>query len=216
MAAGVLPRRGRGHDGFIRFQRGRVGSLAPRAASATAVGPPLVDRTPQGPTATPVLHPSNVRRHPEAVRKASRLASGPPACDSTSGPARASSIRAARPDLRVLFMSGYPRDSIGNAGSMDDRTAFIRKPFAGDALVRKVREVLDAPTDSSSATPGQGAGGRILSPKRRHRSNPWPRPPRHASRQRTPRRARGCDPERDARSNASRYSSRNRVAMTSS
>jgi DNA-binding NtrC family response regulator len=63
-----------------------------------------------------------------------------------SGPALAESVRSARPDMRVLFMSGYPRDAIGRGGSIDEDVAFITKPFAGDALVRAVRAVLDGPS----------------------------------------------------------------------
>ncbi|HWH04938.1 MAG TPA: ATP-binding protein, partial [Gaiellaceae bacterium] len=59
-----------------------------------------------------------------------------------SGPALASAATAERPGLRVLFMSGYtnqPEQLFGESGS-----AFIGKPFSPQALVAKVREVLDA------------------------------------------------------------------------
>ena len=50
--------------------------------------------------------------------------------------------RRARPDLEVLFMSGYTEDSDG-FDSLDDPTvALIPKPFSTDQLLRKLREVL--------------------------------------------------------------------------
>jgi CheY-like chemotaxis protein len=50
-----------------------------------------------------------------------------------------------RPKMKVLFMSGYARGSIVEHGLLDSTVAFIQKPLTPDALVRKVRQVLDAP-----------------------------------------------------------------------
>jgi len=60
-----------------------------------------------------------------------------------SGPAAAERLRALRPEIRVLFMSGYTDAAIGRQGVLDRETHFIQKPFSADALLRKVREVLD-------------------------------------------------------------------------
>jgi CheY-like chemotaxis protein len=48
-----------------------------------------------------------------------------------------------RPDTKVLFMSGYTDDAIVHHGVLDQGTPFIAKPFNVDALMRKVRELLD-------------------------------------------------------------------------
>ncbi len=50
-----------------------------------------------------------------------------------------------RPDMRVLYMSGYTDDATLPHGVIEADTAFLQKPFAAGTLARKVREVLDAP-----------------------------------------------------------------------
>jgi DNA-binding response OmpR family regulator len=44
-------------------------------------------------------------------------------------------LRGQRPDLKTLFMSGYTADTVN--------VPFLGKPFSAEALVAKVREVLD-------------------------------------------------------------------------
>jgi len=56
----------------------------------------------------------------------------------------ADALRAARPGLRVLFMSGYPDSAIVNHGMLEAGVAYLAKPFTTDAVARKVREVLNA------------------------------------------------------------------------
>jgi two-component system, cell cycle sensor histidine kinase and response regulator CckA len=47
-----------------------------------------------------------------------------------------------RPDLKVLFMSGYVDSAIVRHGVLEPGTHFLRKPFTPDGLSRKLREVL--------------------------------------------------------------------------
>lgn len=49
-----------------------------------------------------------------------------------------------RPDMKVLFMSGYASHVIGQHGVLDEGTPFIQKPFSLQALSQKIRQVLDS------------------------------------------------------------------------
>src|SRR2546425_6974403 len=48
-----------------------------------------------------------------------------------------------RPEMRVLYMSGYSDEAVERHGVLDPGTAVIQKPFTPAGLARKVREVLD-------------------------------------------------------------------------
>jgi len=61
-----------------------------------------------------------------------------------SGRKLAEQLAPERPAMKVLFASGYTDDAIVRHGVLEAGVAFIQKPFKPDALVRKVREVLDA------------------------------------------------------------------------
>ncbi len=60
----------------------------------------------------------------------------------TSGRELASRIAPLRPDIRVLFMSGYTENVITTGGMLEKGLAFLQKPFSPGVLVEKVREVL--------------------------------------------------------------------------
>lgn len=50
---------------------------------------------------------------------------------------------AARPEMKVLYVSGHTDDEILHAGVLHGSAAFLRKPFTPLGLARKVRETLD-------------------------------------------------------------------------
>jgi PAS domain S-box-containing protein len=61
------------------------------------------------------------------------------------GRAVVENLKLQRPDVRVLFMSGYTDDVIVHHGVYQGDVEFIAKPFSPDHLARKVRKVLEAP-----------------------------------------------------------------------
>jgi len=63
-----------------------------------------------------------------------------------SGPEVAERLKPLRPNMKVLFMSGFTDKAIVHNGELDPGMAFLQKPFTPQTLTRKVREVLDAPT----------------------------------------------------------------------
>jgi DNA-binding NtrC family response regulator len=60
-----------------------------------------------------------------------------------SGPEVAEKLTSVRPEIKVLYMSGYPDHPVFAQGGIKRDTAFLQKPFTPNVLVQKVREVLD-------------------------------------------------------------------------
>jgi two-component system, cell cycle sensor histidine kinase and response regulator CckA len=60
------------------------------------------------------------------------------------GRALAETVRSRRPEVAVLYMSGYTDDDVIRSGVEAARDWFIQKPFTPLSLARRVREVLDA------------------------------------------------------------------------
>jgi CheY-like chemotaxis protein len=72
------------------------------------------------------------------------------------GVALATALRERRPELRVLYMSGYSEEEIvrrGEAGEEEGGLPLLQKPFTGEHLARVVRQVLDARRASAPAAP---------------------------------------------------------------
>jgi PAS domain S-box-containing protein len=67
------------------------------------------------------------------------------------GPALAKQLLKERPDIKVLYMSGYATNFIMHDGVVDPGTNFLEKPFHPRTLLNKVREVLDNSPRRASA-----------------------------------------------------------------
>ena len=61
-----------------------------------------------------------------------------------AGPKLAELLADERPDMKVLFVSGYAENTVLQHGKVDLTTGFLQKPFSLKMLARKVREVLEA------------------------------------------------------------------------
>jgi DNA-binding NtrC family response regulator len=59
-----------------------------------------------------------------------------------SGPKLAEELTALCPNLRVLFMSGYPRAAMLQGGALRPGVLYAEKPFTPASLTEKVREAL--------------------------------------------------------------------------
>jgi CheY-like chemotaxis protein len=75
----------------------------------------------------------------------------------SSGQTLYARLHARRPELRVLFMSGHPVDTIAQQGGLDDGAGFLAKPFSRADLLRRVRLALEG----TPPEPGPGRGGRV-------------------------------------------------------
>ena len=53
-------------------------------------------------------------------------------------------LRVTRPELKVVYMSGYTDSAIVDHGILEPGVTFVQKPFATETLLRRVREVLDS------------------------------------------------------------------------
>jgi two-component system cell cycle sensor histidine kinase/response regulator CckA len=61
------------------------------------------------------------------------------------GPALAKRLLPLRPDMKVIYVSGYADEGLGDHRMLEATSAFLQKPFTLESLVRKLREILDVP-----------------------------------------------------------------------
>jgi CheY-like chemotaxis protein len=66
------------------------------------------------------------------------------------GAETAARLRAVRPGLKLLYMSGYTDDAVVLHGVLRSEAAFLQKPITPAVLLAKVREVLDGPSSAGA------------------------------------------------------------------
>ena len=66
----------------------------------------------------------------------------------TNGRELARAVRAQRPQVRVLFTSGYTENAIMHHGRLDPGVHLLSKPYRRQALAEKVRQVLNETQDA--------------------------------------------------------------------
>jgi two-component system cell cycle sensor histidine kinase/response regulator CckA len=59
-----------------------------------------------------------------------------------SGRELAERLKTTRPDMKILFTSGYTDDAVMRRGVLERGVAFMQKPFTPEVLTRRLREVL--------------------------------------------------------------------------
>jgi PAS domain S-box-containing protein len=64
-----------------------------------------------------------------------------------------------RPDLKILYMSGYTDNAVLATDVLVSEMPFLQKPFSPEVLTRKVRQVLDAPLEGATDERRRRAGG---------------------------------------------------------
>jgi PAS domain S-box-containing protein len=79
-----------------------------------------------------------------------------------SGPELAAKARQFRPGLKVLFMSGYVRDTVAFHEQLERDAQFLGKPFRKEELARKVRLALDDGEELSPVTVSADRGANSL------------------------------------------------------
>jgi DNA-binding NarL/FixJ family response regulator len=70
-----------------------------------------------------------------------------------SGRELAEQLAPRRPEMRVLFASGYTNDAIVHYGVLESDLLFLQKPFTPAVLAQKVREVLNSAPPSLIGKP---------------------------------------------------------------
>ena len=80
----------------------------------------------------------------------------------TSGKELADRVRVLYPHIRILFARAHTGNGIAHQGVLNEGVALLQKPFTPSALARKVREVLDQPSDPKSSLSSDPAHSRAF------------------------------------------------------
>jgi len=73
-----------------------------------------------------------------------------------SGHQLAESLAVSRPEMKCLYTSGYTADLIAGHGILEPQVVLLEKPFTREALLRKVRKILDTAGLARVAAAGMG------------------------------------------------------------
>jgi DNA-binding NtrC family response regulator len=66
-----------------------------------------------------------------------------------SGKVLSLKLKETRPNVRVVFMSGYTENTISKEGVLDEETMFVAKPFLAEDLLQKIEDALNLPGEAS-------------------------------------------------------------------
>jgi FixJ family two-component response regulator len=80
-----------------------------------------------------------------------------------NGRVLAERLAPSHPEMKVLYMSGYTDSFIAGHGVLEEGIHLLHKPFTEHALLRKVRESLDANKNAKKTGDAVQAGGNIKS-----------------------------------------------------
>ncbi len=73
----------------------------------------------------------------------------------------AEKIKALRPNIKVLFMSGYTANVISHHGVLDEGVQFLQKPVMRKELAVKIRQALDQIGDLNAARGGENPAAEV-------------------------------------------------------
>jgi signal transduction histidine kinase/ActR/RegA family two-component response regulator len=96
--------------------------------------------------------PDEARRLFSAHREAISLLLTDVVMPQASGRDLANLLCPLRPEMKVLYMSGYTDQAIVHHGVLEAGVAYLEKPFTIEGLMRKVRDVLDAPAAANGSS----------------------------------------------------------------
>ena len=120
------------------------GSAADHTTWSIQLASPLRERfTHDGYTVIEAPHSAEARRLAESATHIDLLVADV-MMPGGSGPELYRALHPGRPEMRVLFISGYAERQLFNRAEIPPAAPFLAKPFTVEGLLRKVREVLTA------------------------------------------------------------------------